>query len=76
MRSRWWMVGFVMLALERGMAQSQPALADQEIVLGGQCDRTGPTRFVGVVICPGLTDFIDLVNSKGGEIKTIKNLFH
>ncbi len=66
MRIRRWMVGFFMLALALGMAYIQPALADHEIVLGGQCDRTGPTRFVGVVICPGITDYIDLVNSRGG----------
>ena len=66
MRIRRWMVGFFMLALALGIAYIPPALADHEIVLGGQCDRTGPTRFVGVVICPGITDYIDLVNSRGG----------
>jgi branched-chain amino acid transport system substrate-binding protein len=37
-----------------------------DIVIGGQCDRTGPTKFVGTVICPGLTDYINLMNKKGG----------
>ena len=35
-------------------------------MIGGQCDRTGPTQIVGVVICPAIQDYIDLINSKGG----------
>ena len=31
-----------------------------------QCDRTGATQIVGTVLCPGLHDYIALVNSKGG----------
>jgi branched-chain amino acid transport system substrate-binding protein len=38
----------------------------KELVFGFQCDRTGPTATVGVVLCPGYHDYIDLVNSKGG----------
>jgi branched-chain amino acid transport system substrate-binding protein len=37
-----------------------------EIVIGVQCDRTGPTQVVGTVLCPGFHDYIALVNSKGG----------
>src|SRR5215470_8594768 len=37
-----------------------------EIVIGVQCDRTGPTQIVGTVLCPGMHDYIALVNSKGG----------
>jgi branched-chain amino acid transport system substrate-binding protein len=40
--------------------------APKEIVVGEECDRTGPTQIVGVVLCPGIRDYIDLVNSKGG----------
>ncbi len=46
-----------------------PALAQQfkgEVVIGMQCDRTGATQIVGVVLCPGTHDYIALVNSKGG----------
>ena len=39
---------------------------DKELVFGLQCDRTGPTQTVGVYLCPGYHDYIDLVNSKGG----------
>jgi branched-chain amino acid transport system substrate-binding protein len=37
-----------------------------EIVIGVQCDRTGPTQIVGTVLCPAFHDYIALVNSKGG----------
>lgn len=43
-----------------------PAQAAHEIVIGVQCDRTGATQTVGVVLCPGFHDYIKLVNSKGG----------
>jgi Periplasmic binding protein len=43
-----------------------PLQAAQDIVIGLQCDRTGPTQVVGVVLCPGYHDYVDLVNSKGG----------
>jgi branched-chain amino acid transport system substrate-binding protein len=42
-----------------------PAVAD-EIVIGGQCDRTGPTKPVGIQICPGALDYVKLVNKQGG----------
>lgn len=48
----------------------------KELVFGLQCDRTGPTATVGVYLCPGYHDYIDLVNSKGGvegyKIKVIE----
>ena len=49
------------------MAFAGTAGAQQkEVMIGGQCDRTGPTQIVGVVICPAIQDYIDLINSKGG----------
>jgi branched-chain amino acid transport system substrate-binding protein len=45
-----------------GLAQA----AQKTIVLGVQCDRTGPTQIVGTVLCPGIHDYIALVNSRGG----------
>ena len=38
----------------------------KEVMIGAQCDRTGPTQIVGVVICPAQQDYMDLINSKGG----------
>jgi branched-chain amino acid transport system substrate-binding protein len=52
--------GAVVLAASATQAQ------DKEIVVGLQCDRTGPTQLVGTALCPGYHDYIDLVNSKGG----------
>ncbi len=50
--------------------------AEKDIVIGVQCDRTGPTQLVGVNLCPGIEDYIALVNSKGGvgghKIQTIE----
>jgi branched-chain amino acid transport system substrate-binding protein len=42
------------------------AAADKEIIIGDQCDRTGPTQIVGTVLCPAEQDYYKLVNSKGG----------
>src|SRR5215475_7898725 len=39
---------------------------DKELVFGLQCDRTGATQTVGVFLCPGYHDYINLLNSKGG----------
>jgi branched-chain amino acid transport system substrate-binding protein len=50
------------LMLAANVAQAE----DKEIVIGLQCDRTGPTQIVGTVLCPGYHDYIDLVNSRGG----------
>ena len=58
------------------LALSASAYAQKEIVIGQQCDRTGPTQTVGVFLCPGYHDYIALVNSKGGvggaKIKAIE----
>ena len=56
----------VVLAGAALLAIAAPALAQKEIVVGLQCDRTGPTQTVGVYLCPGYHDYIALVNSKGG----------
>jgi branched-chain amino acid transport system substrate-binding protein len=55
------------LALAIGLAVV-PAEATHVIKIGGQCDRTGATKLVGVEICPGVTDYIRLVNKKGGVL--------
>jgi len=50
------------MALAAGSAGAQ----DKELVFGLQCDRTGATQTVGIFLCPGYHDYINLVNSKGG----------
>ena len=52
-------------ATAAGLAGS--AMAQQkEIVIGVQCDRTGPTQITGVVLCPAMQDYYALINSQGG----------
>ena len=53
--------GSGLLAPTSSIAQSKG-----EVVIGVQCDRTGPTQIVGTVLCPGFHDYVALVNSKGG----------
>ncbi len=50
------------VAMATGAASAQ----EKELVFGLQCDRTGATQTVGVFLCPGYHDYINLVNSKGG----------
>jgi branched-chain amino acid transport system substrate-binding protein len=62
---------FAGLALAAGavaaVAVAGPAGAEQkEVMIGVQCDRTGPTQIVGVVLCPAMQDYFNLVNSQGG----------
>jgi len=42
------------------------AAQQKEVIIGGMCDRTGPTQVNGAGICPGIQDYFDLINSKGG----------
>jgi branched-chain amino acid transport system substrate-binding protein len=39
---------------------------EKEVVIGMQCDRTGPTQIVGTTLCPAYHDYVALVNSRGG----------
>src|SRR5712691_7117849 len=62
---RSWLVHCLVLACAVGVGSAGPAVAE-EIVIGGQCDRTGPTKPVGIHICPGILDYVKLVNKQGG----------
>jgi branched-chain amino acid transport system substrate-binding protein len=59
-------LGAVLAAGAIAVAANYAAAQDKELVLGLQCDRTGATQTVGVFLCPGYHDYVDLVNSKGG----------
>src|SRR5262245_6764140 len=48
------------------VAGTVTAFSAPDIVIGLQCDRTGPTEVVGTVLCPGYHDYVGLVNEKGG----------
>jgi branched-chain amino acid transport system substrate-binding protein len=46
---------------------ADPAAAQQkELLIGMQCDRTGATQITGVVLCPAMHDYYDLINAGGG----------
>src|SRR5438034_6933736 len=49
-----------------GVAGTAMAQQKGEILIGEQCDRTGPTQIVGIRLCAAIQDYIDLVNSQGG----------
>jgi branched-chain amino acid transport system substrate-binding protein len=65
-----WHIAFrgLILTLAAGLAvvSLAAAAAKNPIVLGGECDRTGPTQLVGVNFCHGVLDYVKLVNKQGG----------
>ena len=65
MQCRRWLLSYLVLACVVGVGGVVPVVAD-EIVIGGQCDRTGPTKPVGIQLCQGILDYIKLVNKQGG----------
>ena len=62
------MTALATITLAAALSLAGPAMAQQkgEILIGTQCDRTGPTQIVGIRICPAFQDYVNLVNSKGG----------
>jgi branched-chain amino acid transport system substrate-binding protein len=47
-----------------GLSFAAGAAAQQKkIVIGVQCDRTGPTQIVGTALCPAMHDYFDYANS-------------
>ena len=48
-----------------GLWLAGPAAAQQkEVIIGVQCDRTGPTQITGVVLCPAMEDYYALINAE------------
>ena len=64
MRIRALFAGLVAVGVVFGWAPTAASAA--EIVVGGQCDRTGPTKLIGEQLCPGVLDYVKLTNKKGG----------
>jgi branched-chain amino acid transport system substrate-binding protein len=62
---KWFVRCLVVLLLVGISGVLVPAFAE-ELVIGGTCDRTGPTKNVGTSLCPGIHDYVKLVNKKGG----------
>ena len=67
MRPRGWLAIVLAVAVVVGLSVVA-ADAKHPIKIGGQCDRTGATKLIGVELCPGVTDYIKLVNKKGGVL--------
>src|SRR5262249_52804310 len=42
------------------------AAQQKEVMIGMQCDRTGATQITGVVLCPAMHDYYNLINANGG----------
>jgi branched-chain amino acid transport system substrate-binding protein len=58
--------GILALAAALVWTAGSVSAQQKEVVIGEQCDRTGATQIVGVNLCPGVMDYINLINSKGG----------
>ncbi|HZU88915.1 MAG TPA: ABC transporter substrate-binding protein [Stellaceae bacterium] len=60
-------VAGLLAVMAAGLACTGPAqAAPKTILIGEQCDRTGPTQITGVALCPAVKDYIDLIDSEGG----------
>ena len=67
MRRIWGTVMTVAVGATAALCLAGTATAQQkEVLVGGMCDRTGPVQVNGVIICPAIQDYYDLINSKGG----------
>ena len=55
MRMHRWLCRCLALVWIMQVGRVGPAVA-AEIVIGGQCDRTGPTKAIGIQVCPGIFD--------------------
>ncbi|HSU04120.1 MAG TPA: ABC transporter substrate-binding protein, partial [Acetobacteraceae bacterium] len=54
-------------AASAGLRFIGPARAqEKQVIIGEQCDRTGPTQLVGTVLCPAVMHYADLINKGGG----------
>jgi len=55
----------LMVGAATGLALAGSAMAQQKkIVIGVQCDRTGPTQIVGTVLCPAMHDYFSVANAQ------------
>src|SRR5262249_61912811 len=65
MQLRSWLVRCLVRAWVVAVGGLRPAVA-ADIVIGGQCDRTGPTKSIGIQLCQGILDYVKLVNKQRG----------
>ena len=60
-----WFVGVLAVVFSHGALAAE---AGPVVKIGGMCDRTGASKVIGVEMCPGVSDYIALVNKKGGVL--------
>ncbi len=65
MRRRGWWTSVLIALFTLTWFGGTVATAD-EILLGGMCDRTGPTKTVAVHLCTGVLDYFRLIDKQGG----------
>jgi branched-chain amino acid transport system substrate-binding protein len=66
MQIRGWCASFLAAALVIGFAGAPTRALADEIIMGGMCDRTGPTKTTSTHLCTGVLDYFRLVNKTGG----------
>ncbi|MGC2412696.1 MAG: ABC transporter substrate-binding protein [Stellaceae bacterium] len=55
----------LMVGAATGLGLAGTAAAqEKKIVIGVQCDRTGPTQIVGTVLCPAMHDYFSYANAQ------------
>ena len=65
MRLTCFVAGILALAIGHGAAAAEPGSG---IKIGGICGRTGGAAVIGAELCPGVADYIAIVNQKGGVL--------
>jgi len=60
-----WIGAILALGISQGALAAE---SPEPIKVGGMCDRTGSTRLIGIEMCPGISDYMALVNKKGGVL--------
>jgi branched-chain amino acid transport system substrate-binding protein len=60
------MLALAAIAAASAIIAGSAVAQQKEVIIGGMCDRTGPTQVNGIAICPAIQDYYDLVNSRGG----------
>jgi len=55
-------LAWVLVVTSMSAAAERPSI----VKLGGMCDLTGSTKMIGAELCPGVVDYIALINKRGG----------
>jgi branched-chain amino acid transport system substrate-binding protein len=61
-----WLVGSCLIVAVLALGVSVAVTQGKVLKIGNFCDRLGPTQTVGVKLCVGFHDYMDLINSRGG----------